>query len=144
MGNSNQINKDNTDYYQNLLNTSSKTQAPIFEAIADKLIWTLDVNVLDFSKSAKKEVLINQVRSKQNLLYLRKPIKLKIEKFEGGFSIFQEDLSVLVYAQTFRRTLKKFQETFYHLYHKYSCADFITPRDIILKKLFCALVKRNY
>ncbi len=135
------IKKDQINYYKNLLNPETEDHSSMFGEIADKLLESLDINVLDFKNSSHKEVSIGQVRHLKTLLTLVKPLTIHIEKLSDGFIIYQKELTLSVYSKTFQEAIKKFQEHFIRRYYYYCRLDAKYQKDIHLKSLFTALVK---
>jgi len=127
-------------YYKDLLNRKDKEKRSIFEAIADKLLVTLEMNVLDFDNNPKKEVFINRIRYNENVLLFKRSLKLDIEKFEGGFSIYQKEFSILVSSESFQKALIQFQEIFFSKYKFYSSLIGKTTEEIYLIELYTSLV----
>ncbi|GMT48771.1 MAG: hypothetical protein IEMM0008_0310 [bacterium] len=135
------IKKDLVDYYQNLLDPEKEDDSSVFGEIADKLLESMDVQVLDFENSAHKEVSIGQVRHLKTILILAKPLTIHIEKLSDGFIIYQKELTLSVYSKTFQESIKKFQKHFIRRYHYYCRLNVKSQKDIHLKSLFTALVK---
>lgn len=136
-------NKRKAEYYHNLITKKGKNQYSIFETIADKILETLDMNVLDFDESRQKEIFINQIRCNNTILRLKRPLKLYIEKFEGGFSIFQKEISLLIFGQTFQQTLKKFQERFFAGYKNNSSLKVNSKTETELEEFYTSLVEKT-
>ncbi len=137
------IKKDPVHYYKNLLDSEKEDGSSIFGEIADKLLESLDVEVLDFENSPHKEVSIGQVRHLKTILTLAKPLTIAIEKLSDGFIIYQKELTLSVYSKTFQEAIKKFQEHFIRRYYYYSRLDVKSQKDIHLKRLFTALVNKD-
>lgn len=142
MDQSNQLSQSKIDYYRNLLDSEESKKNLIFDIIADKLMGSMDIQVLDFSIENTKEVLINQIRSKSAILYLKKPINIIIEKkLEGGFVIVQNDLLLRIESKSFREAIRKFQDSFYVNYYKYLTN--LTSNDKIVKELYLSIVNKE-
>ncbi len=135
------IKKDQVDNYQNLLSQEKEDESSIFGEIADKLLESMDVKVLDFENSSHKEVSIGQVRHLKTILILTKPLAIHIEKLSDGFIIYQKELTLSVYSKTFQEAIKKFQKHFIRRYYYYCRLNVKSQKDIHLKSLFATLVK---
>ena len=137
------FNNNKVEYYKDLFSRKDKESKLIYEAIAEKLLGTLEMNVLDFGNNPKKEVYINRVRYINNILLFRIPLRLNIEKFDGGFSIYQREFSILVFSESFKDTLIKFQEIFFTKYRTYSKMKGKNDEEKYFIELFKSLVKKE-
>ena len=131
------------DYYKDLFNRKDNENHSIYEAIADKLLGSLEMNVIDFTNNPKKEVLINRIRYNNNVLLFRIPLMLNIEKFDGGFSIYQKEFAILVFSELFKQALIKFQKVFFKKYKLYSSMFGKSDEEKYYIELFKSLVKKE-
>jgi len=139
VNNNSHLSKEKLEYYRNLYN-SQKEDKVLLETLADKLIGTLNMNILDFKIHKKQDVFVNRIRYKETILHLKKPLKLLIEKYSDGFSIIQEEINLTTYDKNFRQALKGFQEKFYLMYENYRAAKVDSMEMAHLKQFFCSFV----
>lgn len=88
----------------------------IMDALAEKLLDVLDLEVLDFHNDPVKTVHINQIRSQKQLLKFKKPLQITIKKEYDTFNVSQHEISIEVLDLSFRMAMKKFQEELYYQY----------------------------
>ncbi len=141
MDNNSSINRGTSEYYNKLLN--SNDHKVIFDALADKILATMDVEVLDFSQNPIQRVSINQIRYENNILKLKKPLPLIIRKKLGYFTIYQEDFFIFSKADTFKRALSRFQEDFFTKYKIYNNMDSNDNNIINIKNLLMDFIKNE-
>lgn len=137
------LKRDKVEYYRKLFNQDKDEQNGIIEALADKLLDSMDVKVFDFSETPKQKVFIHQIRSKNKVLRFKKPVEVHLEKSENLFLIYQRDFEIEAHGESFQKTLREFQDELYRSYQNHVRADNLSAEGMQRKKLYMEYVENE-
>ncbi|MDH5682157.1 MAG: hypothetical protein OEZ36_11255 [Spirochaetota bacterium] len=143
MDHNSHLRKDKVDYYRNLFNQDQSEQNGIIEAIADKLLDSMDVKVFDFSENPRQSALIHQIRSKNKVLRFKKPLSVEMEKSNNIFLISQKDFAIEAKGESFQMTLREFQDELYQSYQRHVRSDNLSAEGMQRKKLYLEYVENE-